>query len=230
MFWKISSADANASDEAFAPAGRYVVHRHVDREGEHLDLRLEVDGHLRGWRIDAADLDDPAWATEKAPHPLRWLEDDGDAVRVDAGEYAWERQGLDGGALILRGADGSRRIVIERAPELPVADARAIAETLWDLAVTPSEAARLIEDGLTARNRAAERLCGLGRELDGDAFDEDVWRKTVEGLSLDEIHGQLRAFEVRFDAKYPPQPVSRPAAEDDAAGERAGEALAIARG
>lgn len=229
MFWKVSSMEADTPVEAFVPAGRYVVHRHVDSDGEHLDLRLEVDGHLRGWRIDGLDLSEPAWATEKAPHPLRWLEDDEGAQRVDAGEYMWARQGLDGGALILRGADGCKRVSIERAPELPVADARAIAETLWDLAVTPSEAAQLIEDGMTARKRASERLCGLGRELDGDAFEERVWRKALEGLSLDEVHQQLRAFETRFDAKYPPQPVSRPASEDDASGERSEAALAIVR-
>jgi hypothetical protein len=27
---------------------------------------------------------------------------------------------------------------------------------------------------------------------------------------LDEIQGHLRAYEVRFDRKHPPQPVSRP--------------------
>jgi len=37
-----------------------------------------------------------------------------------------------------------------------------------------------------------------------------VWRKTLGGLSLREIHRHLEAYEVRFDQKNPPQPVSRP--------------------
>jgi hypothetical protein len=75
----------------------------------------------------------------------------------------------------------------------------------------------------------------LGRELDGSAFDDSVWRRVLAGLSLDEIHSQLRAFEVRFDQKYPPSPVSRPEklrdadAEDSAGTTRAEGAMAIAR-
>lgn len=91
----------------------------------------------------------------------------------------------------------------------------------------PSRAGALIADGATARLRATERLCGLGRELDGDAFDDAVWRKTLSSLTLEEIHGQLRSFEVRFDLKYPPMPVSRP---DHAQGaSRSEDALAIVR-
>ena len=82
-----------------------------------------------------------------------------------------------------------------------------------------------------SRQIAVERLCGLGRELDGAVFDEAVWRKTLRGLSLDEIHRQLHAYEVRFDRKYPPQSVSRPERlpEDKEEG-RAGAAMAILRG
>ena len=69
-----------------------------------------------------------------------------------------------------------------------------------------------------------------GRELDGESFDEALWRKTLEALTLDEIHGQLRSFEVRFDVKHPPMPVSRPdAPEDGVEGTRSVQALAIVR-
>ncbi|MCL4695239.1 MAG: hypothetical protein KJ060_22340, partial [Candidatus Hydrogenedentes bacterium] len=47
-------------------------------------------------------------------------------------------------------------------------------------------------------------------ELDGPSFDDTLWRRTLAQLSLDEIHVHLRAYETRFDQKYPPAPVSRP--------------------
>ena len=64
-------------------------------------------------------------------------------------------------------------------------------------------------DGETARKRAVERLCALGRELDGDSFDEKMWRSTLSHLLLKEIHGHLRSFERRFDEKHPPLPVTK---------------------
>ena len=113
------------------------------------------------------------------------------------------------------------------APELPASAARTIAEALHALKAAPADAARLIADGVAARSRATERLCGLARELDGEAFEEKLCRRTLAGLTLDEIHAQLRAYEVRFDAKYPPLPVSKPETEGEAP--RAREAMAIAR-
>lgn len=227
MFWKIATNETVTNPEHFAPAGRFVLHRHTDAHGDHLDLRLEADGHLRGWRIDAPKLAAGAWATEKPPHPLRWLEDDTGAERLDAGDYAIERWERDGGAIVLRGANGATRIVMTRARELVACVAQRIADTLYEFDVPPVAAPGLITDGLAARSRAIARLCSLGRELDGDAFEESVWRKTLSGLTLDEIHRQLRAFEVRFDQKYPPQPVSRPEAQGDTP--RALDALALAR-
>lgn len=226
MFWKIAQYEETQTPPDFTPAGRFVLHRHADAQGEHLDLRLEADGHLRGWRIDAAALAQGAWATEKAPHPLRWLDDDAAAHRMDAGEYAIDCNGPSA-ILLLRGVGGSARVVMMPAPELPASAARSIAETLHALKAAPAEAARLIQDGVAARSRATERLCGLARELDGDAFEEKLCRRTLAGCTLDEIHAQLRAYEVRFDAKYPPLPVSKP--ESEAETPRAREAMAIAR-
>jgi len=227
MFWKVAQLEQAQPPADFAPAGRFVLQRHMDSQGEHLDLRIEADGHLRGWRIDAAALTAGAWATEKAPHPLRWLDDDGSSRRIDAGEYSIERASNHATALLLRGAGGSTRVVMTPAPELPASAARSIAETLHTLKAAPADAARLIADGQAARQRATGRLCGLARELDGDAFEERLCRKTLTGLSLEEIHAQLRAYEVRFDTKYPPLPVSKPESEDDAP--RSREAMAIAR-
>ncbi len=227
MFWTIADLTHTQPSADFAPAGRFVLHRHTDAQGEHLDLRLEAEGHLRGWRIDANELGEGAWATEKPPHPLRWLDDDGNATRVEAGEYAVESRSAEGLVVVLRGSTATTRVEIAPAPELPITAARAIAMALRERAIDPADAPGLLADGLAARSRAVQRLCGLGRELDADAFEESVWRKTLGRLTLDEIHQQLRAFEVRFDQKYPPQPVSRPETEGETP--RSREAMAIAR-
>ncbi len=226
MFWKVAQLEQAHTAADFVPAGRFVLQRHTDAQGEHLDLRIEAEGHLRGWRIDAAALAAGAWATQKAPHPLRWLDDDGVAQRIDAGEYSMEYHGPTA-TLLLRGAGGSTRVVMTPAPELPASAARSIADALHALKAAPADAARLIADGVAARQRATERLCGLARELDGEAFEERLCRRMLAGLVLDEIHAQLRAYEVRFDAKYPPLPVSRPESEGEAP--RTREAMAIAR-
>ena len=62
-------------------------------------------------------------------------------------------------------------------------------------------------------------------------FGVDAWKRLLGGLSLDEIQTQLRAFEVRFDQKHPPSPVSRPETlpEESAEEGRAVAAFAIAR-
>jgi len=93
-----------------------------------------------------------------------------------------------------------------------------------------SKAAQLVRDGATARQRSLERLCGLGRELDGSSFDESLWRRTLADLTLEEIHTHLRAFEIRFDEKYPPEQIAQPErlSETENA-ERTDSALAILR-
>jgi hypothetical protein len=253
MFWKITQLDGTQPPAEFSPAGRFVLHRHTDAEGEHLDLRLEDEGCLRGWRVGSATLAAGAWATEKGPHSLGWLEDDfanreigvpggvpagarmgaawgvagGGMERVDAGDYAVERWGRDGGAIVLRGAAGTTRIELARVREPGVCVVQRIADALDEMNVEAAHAPGLIADGVAARSRAILRLCGLGRELDGEAFEEPVWRKTLNSLTLDEIHRQLRAFEVRFDRKYPPLAISRPETAGEAPGTR--EAMAIAR-
>ena len=63
MFWKVAQLEQTKAPADFAPTGRFVLQRHTDAQGEHLDLRIEADGHLRGWRIDAATLNAGAWAT-----------------------------------------------------------------------------------------------------------------------------------------------------------------------
>jgi hypothetical protein len=211
MYWKLSRVErGDAPESADLPAeGRFVLHRHQDTQGPHLDLRLEQAGYLAGWRIVGTALEEGAWATEKMPHPLYWLDRDGEAVREDAGVYVWHSREADGAELELRGGSGALRLRLEAAPGLPVESVQAIRNTLTEHGIAPEGAAALVTDGVTARQRAIERLCGLGRELEGAAFPEDFWRQTLRGLCLRDIHRQLETFEGRFDAKYPPQPVSR---------------------
>lgn len=234
MYWRIVVEDVKApvdedsarqdgpssvasGDGSGQADGRFVLHRHCDEWGPHLDLRLEQDGYLLGWRIDGVTLSGEPWATEKAPHPVWWLEQDSDAVREDAGIYAWLERGPDGGSLLLEGRNGARRLRVEREPGLHAGTVRSICEALSECGADADQVKQLILDGVTARRRAMTRLCGLGRELDGGAFDEEVSRKVLVPLSLEEIHAQLRAYEVRFDHKYPPAPVSRCEKLDDLA-------------
>lgn len=216
-----------------AAEGRFVLHRHTDAGGEHMDLRIEDGEVLRGWRVDATTLEDAPWATEKAPHPLHWLHEDAPAERVDAGHYAWESRSEDGGTLVLEGASGCRRVHVKMATTLAASTARAIWHTAEAAGIAIDDVPTLLADGAAARTRAIERLCGLGRELDDVAFDSALGRKSVSGMSLDEIHRQLRAYETRFDAKYPPQRVSQPVPlpdEDQRDDARSNAALAIVRG
>jgi hypothetical protein len=231
MYWRVHRevcADGAADERV---DGRFVLHRHHDAEGAHLDLRLEQDGYLLGWRIDGVSLAAEPWATEKAPHPSAWLERDGDAVREDAGVYAWVERGADRRELTIRGAQGTWTVRFEREHGLSPSCVKVVRDALRACGANPAEAGALIADGVVARQRAVQRLCGLGRELDGSAFDANAWKRLLGGLSLDEIQVQLRAFEVRFDQKYPPSPVSRPEtlAEDSAEEGRAVAAFAIAR-
>ncbi len=209
MYWKLSTVDCERVEEG-AAEGRYVLHRHHDADGPHLDLRIEEAGFLLGWRVDGMTLDGEQYASEKGPHPVSWLEHDGEAVREDAGTYAWLERSDNGGRLALRGRDGVRVLEVSREGGLPARMVRAIREALDGSGAAVSDAAGLIADGVVARRQAIARFCGLGRELDGSAFEEAVWRRTLSGLSLEELHGHLRAYEVRFDAKHPPAPVSRP--------------------
>ncbi|MBN2310872.1 MAG: hypothetical protein JXR94_17995 [Candidatus Hydrogenedentes bacterium] len=231
MYWNLTIEPADAEAGELPADGRFVLHRHCDEAGPHLDLRLEQDGWLTGWRIDAASLDGAPWAAEKAPHPIRWLDEDGDAVREDAGVFTWLERGRDARRVLLQGHDGARTVRAIREEGLRPEVARSLREALAACGADAEAAAGLIADGATARQRVVERLCGLARELDGEAFDEGVTRKAMAPLSLEEIQRHLRAYEVRFDHKYPPQPVSRPEPlEVDETGLRGEEALAILRG
>lgn len=234
MYWQVRQLETTEGQpEPEAPAGRFVLHRHHDADGPHLDLRLEQDGYLMGWRITGTELSGDPYATEKAPHPLDWLERDGEAVREDAGVYAWVRREAGEQELELRGASGVTRLRVLRVRGLRPQTVQAVREALAEGNYAEGQAAQLVADGVAARSRALGRFCGLGRELDGCAFDETAWRETLAGCSLDQLHAHLRAYEVRFDKKYPPQPVSAPEPLHDDAGEtdnRTGAALAILRG
>jgi hypothetical protein len=162
------------------------------------------------------------------PHPAQWLEADGDAVREDAGVYAVRAEAGDYRELELRGEGGARIVRFEREATLDAAAARDIALALRETSTSATHAAKLLKDGATARRRAIERLCGLGRELDGRAFDDTQWGRMLAGCTLDEVHAQLQVYEARFDAKYPPQPVSMSEPLDDA--EEAGRVWALVRG
>ena len=58
---------------------------------------------------------------------IDWLEQDGDAVREDAGEYVWLRREEGVRELELRGRAGVRRVVVERVAGLSPCCVRSVA-------------------------------------------------------------------------------------------------------
>ena len=211
MYWHVRAVEAVEEDASEATQGRFVLHRHHDERGAHLDLRLEQPGgFLLGWRFDTPELSEGAWGEEKPPHPLHWLEQQGDAVCVDRGVYRWTTHDAAGGSLVLCGEQGTRVLHLQRASALPAHVVGAVLDYLREQRMSPEVIPNLLKDGWTARQRAMARLVGLGRELDGETFAETLWRATLETRSLDEIHQHLAGFERRFDERYPPRPYSRP--------------------
>jgi hypothetical protein len=225
----VSPADTAEDPAAAEPDGRFVLHRHTDAAGPHLDLRLEHGNALVGWRIDGPAFEAGACATPKLPHQAHWLDHDGDAIREDAGRYRMVHRDADRAELLLESNGAKRRVMLRREAGISPAAARDAARAIRDAGLPLHHAAGLVRDGIAARRRAIGRLCGLGRELDGDAFDERLARKSAESLSLEDIHRQLRAYEVRFDARYPPAPTSEPEALDRDDAETHTRALTILR-
>lgn len=231
MYWNLTQSHETITPNANAVSnGRFVLHRHHDAEGPHLDLRFEQDGYLSGFRIDGLSLEGEVCATEKSAHPIEWLDHDGDAVREDSGTY--RRHAINDNEMYieLHGALGTRSLRATREAGLAPSTIRDVCATLRAHAATTNDAAKLIADGIAARRRATERLCGLARELDGAAFDEAICKRSHATLTLKDIHAQLRSYESRFDAKYPPAPVSQPSPLGDQANpQRSGKAYAILR-
>ena len=205
--------------------GRFVLHRHSDDGGEHLDLRLEEREVLVGWRLPCDAMEqlaqgDGVVCELKRIHPKRWLDVNGGVCNVeDSGTYSWVKRDADGGTALFDGKRlagqydfARRKEPAEAAPESYRNSLSVVKEELGLDLAREDDVARLVaraRDGDTARNRAVERLCALGVELDGELFDERMWRKTLRHLSLAETHVHLRSFERRFDEKYPPLPVTK---------------------
>lgn len=232
MYWSLSFVDSveEMLAEAGEPEGRFVLQRHCDGDGPHLDLRLEQEGYLLGWRIDGQALGDACWATEKMPHPVRWLDQDGDSVRVDGGEYSWLSRGDEGSMLLLSGERETYCVHVMREEGLSPSVVRDVTEALRGCGATGADLVGLLQDGQLARQRTEARLLGLGRELDGARFDLAVWQRTLKGMRLEGLYEHLRAFEARFDALYPPVSVSTGDALSGVDEERSAEALEISRG
>ncbi len=226
--WTMRRAGEYTADNDAIEPSRFVVHRHVDDGGTHLDLRIETDGGgLAGWRlspdaIERTNHGDEVFCLAKPIHPVRWLDHNselcavvgsGRCRRMDS-EKGHARMAFDGtglnGIYEFRPWPGERGIV-------GLIDA--VERFAGGTAAGPADIERFAaaaEDGRTARVRAIERVCGLGRELDGDAFDERLWRSMLAPLTLNEVYRQMARFERRFDEKYPPTGVTRPDKSHDA--------------
>ncbi len=239
MYWEIRNLTRSEAlaDGALPPEGasRFVLHRHEDRDGAHFDLRIEEGNCLLGWRISGEAFEAGCWATEKMPHPPRWLDEDGDAHREDEGVYVWRERGAEARELALHGRTGVTVLRFERAEAPPVDSIRALAGLARAHQQPLDRLEALAADGLEARRNAIARFCGLSRELDGEGFDEEAWRRLLHGMSLREIGARLAKVETRHDLAHPPEAASRPEPLPDgsmgrAQDERLGRAMRIAQG
>lgn len=231
MFWQVREIKRMETEKAEDGAGRFVLHRHTDAEGPHLDLRLECGDYLAGWRIAGEHLEEGCWATEKMPHPASWLDQDGEGLREMAGTYAWHMRDAGRSTVALTEGNTVTVLNLERCEGPSVAEIRALVETAHAHGQAAASLPGLIEDGMTARARAVERFCGLSRTLDGNGFDEEGWRRLLSGMSLREIGERLSRVETRYDLAHPPAAVSRPEplpGEDEVANARTAQAFRIA--
>jgi len=229
LMWTIRRRDgepAAAADQSCGEWLRFVVHRHVDRGGAHIDLRIERPGGvLAGWRLpvdvfDRLAADETVVCTLKPEHPIRWLDhDSAEYTLVDTGVYRETRLDDENVRLTFRGRvlEGDLEFRREHSENLLAG----IVETMRETADGPLNMETVLDivdaarDGRVARARAVERVCGLGRELDGDAFDEPLFRRMLDPLSLADIYRHMAKLERRFDQKYPPQPVTRRTSESE---------------
>ncbi|MBI2424980.1 MAG: hypothetical protein HYV27_19290 [Candidatus Hydrogenedentes bacterium] len=227
MYWKFDWLDDNAQEPPLEQHGRFALHRHTDESGPHLDLRLEQAGFLAGWRLASEALESTQWGISKSPHPREWL--DQAQGREASGVYAW--RGWDGDEGVLELYDGERtwRCRVTRLAGLSAERMGQLVESVHARGRALDELPALVEDGLTARERSVARLCALGKELDASHFEEQSWRALLAKMPLREIDRHLHGFEVRFDAKYPPQPVSLPDPLEDETEQR-GRAWSILTG
>ena len=200
----------------------YLMHRHEDEGGMYLDLHIERPGcSAARWMMDIDVLDrlsagEEIVCTLNPQDSVRLVEQDvAEYTVVDEGTYtdAGETEGRRRLVFSGRVLDGEFEFRAVCDNSTVTALAEVIREEPGAMLEPESveEFAAAARDGRVARRRAVERLCGLGRELDGDSFDGQLWRRMLDGLSLSEIHRQTARFERRFDEKYPPQPVSRSA-------------------
>ncbi len=210
-------------DVPFHSEGRFVVHLHRDRQGSHLDLRIEQKGYLLGWRIEDTEFRSELWGTEKLPHDNSWLDKDNTEDTKYVGDYRWFSRGDGNGYLVLRMKDNSQLTYrVERWGGFSIRFQRALYQCMRKWQISPLEVLSLIEDGINARNQAIRKICGLGKFLEGDNFDSAQWEKVLSHCSLDEIYASLRRWESRLERQSPPTPFSKPERVDESWVEKSG--------
>lgn len=210
MFWMLDSIETINTDPLDGWAGQWILHRHRDHYGPHLDLRLEFRGILGGLRVDADALIPGVPATEKGPHPNAWLTAEGPAQEVGRGRWAWEKYTPDHRVLLLDNGTDRLRLGWKRAPALPTSVIVQLAAWAQQNHLTPDQLSALCADGLRARQAARARCRGLAALIEAEHFDPDAWNDLLEPLNLDALNQKLDALEARLDQLHPPAPWTHP--------------------
>ncbi len=209
MYWRIVARETVTPQATPDWEGRFVLHAHRDAEGPHLDLRLEWGDCLLGYRVAGEALAVNAWATEKAPHPKRWLTQDGAAERRDAGRYAWAKRGDTERTLWLEGEAGIETLTLHRERVLAPAVSSGLRAWLAAQKLEEAHLPGLAQDGQLARRTAMGRIHGLARVLEGDAFDAEALETQLRGQPLEKLLAVQQRLETRFDARLSPKPYAQ---------------------
>ena len=210
MLWTLESMEPVDTEPADGWAGQWVLHRHRDTDGPHLDLRLETGGILGGLRIDGEALNPGVRAIEKAPHPLDWLTTDGPAQADGRGQWGWDTRKPERRILILDDGADRYRLVWRRLPPLPPDAHARLSEWCREHRLAPAELPGLCADGLRARQAALARCQGLAALIEGDRFDPNAWQILLEPLDLEALNRRLEALEAQLDRLHPPIPWTCP--------------------
>lgn len=191
--------------------GRFIVQRHQDNLGVHIDIRLEHEGYLTGWRIDGvSELADEMWGEAKLPHNPNLLYD-ANLPEIERGIYQWYLEDGEIGILELVSTSEDCKVFrVEKCCGVPLSVQRKLIEICSGYGLKWDEVSSLIGDGLKAREWMITKICGMAQYLDDQAFVQDDYVEYLKNRSFEELKESLIIWEKRLSLKKPVERVTKP--------------------
>ncbi|MCX8065998.1 MAG: hypothetical protein N3G21_12650 [Candidatus Hydrogenedentes bacterium] len=191
--------------------GRFIIHRHSDIAGEHIDIRLEEDFSLVGWRVDGtSELGDEMWGVAKLPHHPGLL-DDGTIPVVAKGKFRWLLDNKDDTFLELEFDDGEIRVYkVEKHGGLPASIQNRLNKIISDNGLSWDEALSLIGDGIKAREWLITKICGMVEYSGNYILPQAEYAEYLKGKSLDELKRNLTYWEKKVSSNQSVGRLTRP--------------------